>query len=226
MIRRFDKYTYPEIVRDDSKSTRLYRTPDDFLVPSVTTILSKTKDMRFLTEWRKRVGVARAREITNQAASVGTSMHNFLESYIISKDREYVPSPTHSKAKKMADIIINKELTNVSEVWGSEVKLYYEDLYAGTTDLVGIYKDEPYIIDFKQTNKPKKEEWVQDYYLQLAAYAHAHNHVTGSNIKNGIILMCSQDLELQTFELTGDKFDDYSAQWFDRVEQYNELLIG
>tara|TARA_R110000751_G_scaffold41914_1_gene97860 strand:- start:873 stop:1421 length:549 start_codon:yes stop_codon:yes gene_type:complete len=182
--------------------------------------------MTFLVEWRKRVGVARAREITNQAASVGTSMHNFLESHIISKDREYVPSPTHSKAKKMADIIINKELINVSEVWGSEVKLYYEDLYAGTTDLVGIYKDEPYIIDFKQTNKPKKEEWVKDYYLQLAAYAHAHNHVTGSNIKNGIILMCSQDLELQTFELTGDKFDDYSAQWFDRVEQYNELLIG
>lgn len=224
MNRQFDKYEYPEIVRDESKGIRLYRTPEDFLVPSVTTILSKTKDMTHLNEWRKRVGEKKAREITNQAASVGTSMHLYLEAYVLEQVRKTDFSPVHGKAKKMADVIVANGLSKVSEIWGTEVQLYNEDMYAGTTDLVGVYNGKEYIMDFKQTNKPKKKEWVEDYYLQLAAYANAHNYVTGTNIRGGIIMMCSQDLEYQEFEMLEEEFDYYTEKWFDRVAKYNELV--
>lgn len=223
MIRTFDKYSYPGISRDETTGKRLYRTPDDFLVPSVTTVLSKTKDMTHLLEWQKRVGKENANKIRNQAASVGTSMHLFLECYVEEKERKCDFSPTHAKAKKMADVIINKGLSRVSEVWGSEVQLYYEDQYAGTTDLIGMYDDKPCIMDFKQTNKPKKKEWVEDYYLQLAAYINAHNSITGSKIENGVIFMCSQALEFQKFELNEIHFQKYSYMWFKRLEKYNKM---
>ena len=201
MLRNFSKYTYPDLTRDESTGRRLYKTPEDNLVPSVTTILSKTKDTSGLDNWRKRMGDKEADRIMREAGSVGTSMHHYLEDYILEQKREYDMSPVHSQAHPMGEHIIKKGLCYVDEIWGSEVQLYFEDKYAGTTDVVGMYKGVPHIIDFKQTNKPKKEEWVKDYYLQLCAYAHAHNHVTGSKIKNGIVLMCSRDLQFQTFEL-------------------------
>lgn len=225
MVKNFSKYTYPALTRDDTTGKRLYKTPENNSVPSVTTILSKTKDMYFLNEWKKRVGEDRANEIRTEAARVGTSMHLFLEHYVEDTVREYTPSPAHSQAKKMADVIVEKGLCYVSEVWGSEVQLYYEDQYAGTTDLIGLYKDTPYIIDFKQTNKPKKKDWVEDYFLQLCAYAHAHNHVTGSNIQNGIVLMCSRDLQFQEFEMNEIQFEKYTYMWFNRVEQYNKMAV-
>lgn len=223
MVLNFSKYTYPSLTRDETQSCRLYKTPENDLVPSVTTILSKTKDTHFLDQWKQRVGEKKAKEIQTEAAHVGTSMHLFLEHYILGTKRDYVPSPMHSQAKQMADVIVDKGLCHVGELWGSEVKLYYKDQYAGTTDVVGLYKDTPYIIDFKQTNKPKKESWIQDYYLQLCAYAHAHNYVTGSNIKNGIVLMCSRDLQFQQFEMNEIQFEKYTYMWFNRVSQYNKL---
>ena len=222
MVRNFSKYTYPEIYRDQSTGTRLYKTPEDSLVPSVTTILSKTKDMLFLEKWKQRVGKENARKITQEAASIGTSMHNFLECHILEEKRDYTPSPIHSQAKQMADVIVNSGLKYVDEIWGTEVQLYYEDKYAGTTDVVGLYKGVPHIIDFKQTNKPKKEEWIQDYYLQLAAYAHAHNHVTGTDINSGVVLMCSRDLQFQKFEMNEISFEKYSYMWFNRLKEYNK----
>jgi len=219
----FAKYNYPEIFRDDSTDRRLYKTPEGGLVPSVTTILGKTKDNKFLHIWRKRVGVEEARRITQEAASVGTSMHKFLECHVLEEEREYAPSNIHDQAKNMANVIVESGLKHLSEVWGSEVQLYYEDQYAGTTDLIGMYKGVPHIIDFKQTNKPKKEEWVKDYYLQLAAYANAHNYVTGSDIRHGIVLMCSRDLQFQTFEMNEIQFEKYSYMWFNRVKEYNKL---
>lgn len=226
MVRNFTKYDYPELVRDETTGTRLYKTPENDLVPSVTTILSATKDKSGLVAWERRVGKKQAEQIRNEAARVGTSMHNFLESYILEVHREYVPSPVHSQAKLMSNAIIEDGLNHVSEVWGNEVKLYYKDKYAGTADVIGMYKGVPHIIDFKQTNKPKKEEWIQDYYLQLCAYAHAHNYVTGSNIQNGVVLMCSRDLELQRFEMNEISFKKYSYMWFNRVKDYEALVTG
>jgi len=225
MVRNFKKYTYPDLERDQTTGTRLYRTPEDDLVPSVTTILSKTKDMSGLQKWEQRVGSAQAEQIRTEAARVGTSMHKFLECHLLKEQREYIPSPANSQAKLMADVVVNEGLKYVTEAWGCEVKLYYEDKYAGTTDLIGMYKGVPHVIDFKQTNKPKKEEWIQDYYLQLCAYAHAHNHVTGTNIQNGVVLMCSRDLELQKFEMNEIQFKKYTYMWFNRVKDYQKLLV-
>lgn len=224
MIINFEKYTYPDVVRDQSTGIRLYKTPEDGLVPSVTTILSKTKDMTHLENWKRRVGHDNAERIRNEAASVGTSMHLFLESHILDEQRKCDFSPVHSKAKKMADVIIREGLKFIDEVWGAEVKLYYKDQYAGTTDVVGLYKGVPHIIDFKQTNKPKKKEWIEDYYLQLCAYAHAHNYMTGSDIQSGVVLMCSQGLEFQKFEMNEISFQKYSYMWFNRVKEYQELV--
>jgi genome maintenance exonuclease 1 len=226
VIRNFSKYTYPSITRVDSSGPRLYKTPEDGLVPSVTTILSKTKDMTHLENWKNRVGEKNAERIRNAAASVGTSMHLFLESHILDTKRKCDFSPTHSKAKKMSDVIVREGLKYVDEIWGTELQLYYEDKYAGTTDVVGLYKGIPHIIDFKQTNKPKKKEWIEDYYLQLCAYAHAHNYITGSEIKSGVILMCSQDLQFQKFEMNEISFQKYSYMWFNRVKEYNELVAS
>lgn len=207
---------------------RQYLTPDGAKVPSVTTVLDKTKPIekvQALNEWRKRVGHDKAAEITKNAASRGTIMHKRLEDFIAGEMRAPGSNVVHAQAAKMADAIIEQYMKPfVGEVWGSEVNLYYTGLYAGTTDCVGVWKDRPAIMDFKQTNKPKKREWIEDYFLQLSAYAHAHNHIYGTDIKQGVILMCSGELETQLFELNLEEFDKYSDLWWKRVEQYHLKL--
>lgn len=218
-------YTYPSIKREQSEVGRRYLTPDGKRVPSVTTVLDKTKPIekvQALNEWRNRVGHAQAAEITKNAASRGTIMHKRLEDFIAGEMKEPGSNVVHAQAAKMADAIIDNYIKpNITEIWGSEVNLYYTGLYAGTTDCVGVWKNKPAIIDFKQTNKPKKREWIEDYFLQLSAYAHAHNHIFGTDIKQGVILMCSGELETQLFELTFDDFEKYSDLWWQRVEQYH-----
>lgn len=215
-----EKYKYPSSTRTTINGKRHYDTGDGVPVPSVTTILDATKDKTFLYEWRKRVGEQAAQQITTEAAGVGTSMHKYLEDYI--KGEKLVPKSNlvHQQGFKMAHIIIENAMTNISEMWGSEVNLCYPGLYAGTTDGVGVFKGNPAIIDFKQTNKPKKEEWVEDYYLQLVAYAMAHNEMHGTDIKHAHILMCSRDLQYQQFDITPNTFDHWSNKWLERVQQY------
>ena len=221
-------YEYPSIKRMQSDVGRQYLTPDGGKVPSVTTILDKTKPIekvQALNEWRKRVGYAAATEITKNAANRGTIMHKRLEDYIAGEMKPPGSNIVHAQAAKMADAIIEQYIKpNVSEIWGSEVNLYYTGLYAGTTDCVGVWKDKSAILDFKQTNKPKKREWIDDYFLQLSAYAHAHNHIYGTDIKQGVILMCSGDLETQLFEMDLGEFEKYSDLWWKRVEQYHLTL--
>lgn len=218
-------YEYPSISRQQTEYGRQYLTPDGIKVPSVTTILDKTKSeekRQALNEWRKRVGEEKAAEITKGAASRGTIMHKRLEDYIEGKLKPPGSNIVHQQAARMADAIIKQYIDpNVNEIWGSEVNLYYTGLYAGTSDCVGMWKGKPAILDFKQTNKPKKREWIEDYFLQLSAYAHAHNHIFGTEIKQGVILMCSGDLETQLFELLGDEFNHFSGKWWERVEQYH-----
>ena len=218
-------YEYPSISRQQSEIGRQYLTPDGMKVPSVTTILDKTKPeekRQALYEWRKRVGEAEANAITKAATSRGTIMHKRLEDYIAGEMKPPGSNIVHQEAAKMADRIIAEFVDpHIDEIWGSEVNLYYTGLYAGTTDCVGMWKGKPAIMDFKQTNKPKKREWIDDYFLQLSAYAHAHNHIFGTEINQGVILMCSSDLETQLFEISGDEFDHYSSKWWERVEQYH-----
>ena len=220
-----ERYQYKNClqVNDPVTRKRVYQTPDGERLPSVTTILGATKDMTALNEWRDRVGHAKAQQITTEAAGVGTAMHANLERFLIGEQRQPGNNPVHVQANKMADIIIENGLSKMNEVWAMEQSLYCPGLFSGTTDLVGVYDGQPAICDHKQTNKPKKAEWVEDYYLQLAAYATAHNEVYGTNIKRGVIFMCSRDLQYQQFDLLPENFNKYQDMWLGKVEEYYAL---
>ena len=218
-----NKYDYPTIERKSIDGKRKYLTPDGNAVASVTTILDSTKDKTHLIEWRKRVGEAKAQEITSEAAGVGTRMHKYLEDYIeTGKWPSPGSNPYAKQAHMMATQIKEQALSNVNEIWGSEVALYVPQIYAGTTDLVGVYKGNPCIMDFKQTNKPKKTEWVVDYFLQLTAYAIAHNDVYNTNINEGHVFMCSRAGEYQQFDIWPDEFAEWEQEWWNRVHTYYE----
>ena len=218
-----NKFDYQTIQRKSVDGKRKYLTPDGHAVASVTTILDATKDKTHLIAWRKRVGETKAQEIVTEAAGVGTRMHKYLEDYVeFGTWAEPGSNPYAKQAHMMATQVKEQALSDVDEIWGSEVALYVPQMYAGTTDLVGQYKGQPAIMDFKQTNKPKKTEWVEDYFLQLCAYAHAHNNMFDTDIKKGVILMCSKDYQYQEWILEGAAFDHYSNIWFDRVAQYYE----
>ena len=218
------KYTYEKLKRVEVDGKRRYAAPGGAPVASVTTILSNTKDMTHLIEWRKRVGEEKARQITTEAAGVGTAMHANLERFLCGLERKPGNNQVHVKANDMASVIIENGLKDVNEVWAMEQSLYFPGLYSGTTDLCGVYKGKPAIMDHKQTNKPKKAEWVEDYYLQLVAYAMAHNEVYGTDIKTGVIFMCSRDLQYQQFEVTEDTFAKYQDMWLNKVEEYYNSL--
>jgi len=214
------KYDYQEIKKKSVEGKRLYACPDGNAVASVTTILDATKDKTHLIAWRKRVGEQKAKEVVTEASGVGTRMHKYLEDYVESGDwKEPGSNPYAKQAHSMATQIKDNVMDHV-EIWGSEVQLYHPKIYAGTTDLVGTYKGQPAIMDFKQTNRPKKEEWVEDYYLQLTAYALAHNELYNTDIKEGHVFMCSRDLQYQQFDLLPEDFAKWESKWWDRVYEY------
>lgn len=217
------KFNYQSIKRKKVNGKRLYDTESGPL-PSVTTILDKTKpqeSVQALNEWRKRVGSTEASRITTEAANVGTIMHNHLEVWL--KNDDYNPGNNiiHQQGLKMANVIIENIKPDLQEAWGAEVNLYYPGLYAGTTDLVGVWKQQESIMDFKQTNKPKKREWIEDYFMQGAAYGMAHNELFGTNIQSVAIFMCSRSLEFQLFEINGSEFDHYCEKWAQRVQAFH-----
>ena len=217
------KYPYGELARVTKNHKRHYETPDGRQVPSVTTVLSATKDMTHLHAWRKRIGVEKAQQITTESANIGPVMHRSLEKHVKGEDRTPGSNLIQQKAHTMANVIIDNGLNNVTEVWGSEVSLYYPELYAGTTDLVGVYKGAPAIMDFKQARRLKKKEWVEDYYLQLVAYSEAHNKMYDTQIKTGRIFICTQNNEYQTFDI--DNYDHWVGQWYAKLEQYYKKIL-
>ena len=217
------KYNYADLKRQDG-AVRLYLTPDGESLPSVTTVLSKTKDKSGLDRWRQRVGEKKAEKIIADSARIGTALHLYIEHYVNGHGYKDL-TDVGKKAKTMAQVIIDEGLKDVTEIWGSEVHLYYPGKYAGTTDMVGLYKGRPAIIDFKQTNKPKKREWVQDYLMQLAAYAHAHNNLFNTEIDQGVVLMCSRDLLFQRFELTGENFTRALDSFMKKLDLYGQSII-
>jgi genome maintenance exonuclease 1 len=225
------KYKACQQVNDPVTRKRVYLTPDGLKTPSVTTILGATKDQTHLIEWRKRVGTEKAEQITKEASGVGTAMHANLERFLCGLERQPGNNPVHVKANAMADQIIANGLSKVNEVWAMEQSLYFPGLYSGTTDLVGVYDNEPAVMDHKQTNRPKKAEWVEDYYLQLMAYILAHNEVYGTDIKRGVIFMCSRGDDTikvggeiyQQFDLLPKDFNKYQDMWLTKVEEYYKL---
>lgn len=219
-------FEYKKLNRQDGSSNgRVYVDSTGNKIPSVTTILSKTKDITHLLEWKKRIGEDKAKQITEESAGLGTTMHAHLEAYILGQERPGGTNYGRIMAKKMADTIIAEGLVEVNEAWGVEAHLNYDTMWAGTTDLVGMYNGEPAIMDFKTTIKPKKREWVEDYKLQLAAYAMAHNLNYGTDIKTTVVFMVSRECEFQKFVWTGEEFEQSTLQWAQRVSDYYEKHV-
>ena len=221
-------YPYQEFKRTSVDGKRLYQNPWGDPVPSVTTILSDTQPAekrQALANWRKRVGKEEAQRITTTAANRGTVMHNILEHWALGEYETYNPGNNivHQQAKAMAQVVVDNIENDVDEIWGTEVNLVAKELYAGTTDLVGVYKGEATIMDFKQTNKPKKREWIDDYFLQGAAYANAHNEMYGTDISRIAIFMCSGDCQWQLFESGPEDFKDWEMKWAQRLEKFYRL---
>ena len=227
MITINKRYPYREIDREEINGQRYYAVDSKQKLPSVTTILDAITDKSHLVEWRKRVGAVKATEITIEASSVGTRMHKYLEHYVETGEWKCPGSnPYSKKANEMAEIIRDKSLIDMDEVWGQEISLYMPHMYAGTTDLVGVYKGKPSICDYKQTNKPKKEEWVGNYRMQLVAYAEAHNELYGTDINEGHIFMCSRGLEYQQFDIWPDEYKYWRNKWFDGLHKYYEHILS
>ena len=217
-MKKNTKYSYVAGQRFEHHGSRTYDF-DGKRLPSVTTILAQTKDQSYITRWKDRVGEQEAERIKNHSSKRGTSMHKFLEKHIEDSGYEDL-TEIGVQAKPMAQKIINDGLIDLNEIWGSEVTLYYPELYAGATDVVGIYNGRESIIDFKQTNKPKRREWIEDYFVQLGAYAMAHNYVYQTKIQSGVILMCSKDGFFQKFEVSDKEFVKYQHAFLKRTDQY------
>ena len=221
MIKKSDRYSYIDGTRFTDHGTRRYDVAG-YRLPSVTTILGKTKDQKFLQDWKKKVGEKEAERIKTASATRGTSMHKYLENYVLGKGYEDL-TELGQETKRMAQKVIELGLAPVSEYFGSEVTLYYPGLYAGSTDLVGIHNDKETVIDFKQANRPKREEWIGDYKLQAAAYAMAHDQVHGSNIEQCVIMVCTPDLYYQEFVVEGAELRRYKHEFLKRLDMYYDL---
>jgi genome maintenance exonuclease 1 len=194
-------------------------------LPSVTTILAATQSdekRESLNKWKARVGDVEADKIKNTAATRGTAMHSYLEMHLNGENLLDLTIEGLA-ARSMAETIIKQGLGDLQEIWGNEVVLYYPELYAGQTDLCGIYQGRDSIIDFKQSNKPKRDEWIEDYYLQGAAYATAHDCIYGTNIEQTVILICTPDNFFQRFIVNGQRFKHYKSEWLRRVDAYYNL---
>ena len=218
-------YKYPKSIRETLKGVRHYDVNDEKL-PSVTTILQKTQAIEkaeSLKRWAERVGEVEAERIKNSAAKRGTAMHSYLETYL-QGGKVLDLRDVGREASSMAETIIEKGFPELEEIWGVECTLHYPGLYAGQTDLCGIYQGRESIVDFKQTNKPKKVEWIEDMFLQLVAYATAHDCIYGTKIEQGVILMCTPDNFFQRFIVNGSEFREWKWKWLKKIDQYYEKI--
>ena len=222
-MKKSNKYNYIQgkQITDPDSGNRVY----DFngsRLPSVTTVLSATKNQQFLKNWKARVGEQEAERIKNLSSRRGTAMHKFLENHIQGIGYDDL-TPIGCEAKPMAEKIIEKGFESVEEYYGSEVMLHYPGLFAGSTDLICLHDGLETIVDFEQSNRPKKKEWIEDYYIQVAAYAMAHDEVYRSTIRQAVIMICTPDLYYQEFKIQDIDLRSYKHKWLKRLDMYHEL---
>ena len=222
-MQRNNKYEYAIGKQINEDNGRIYDVAG-FRLPSVTSILSRTKDQGFLKQWREKVGDKEADRIMNLSSVRGTAMHKYLESHITEVGYEDL-TDTGKQAKTMAEKVIELGLAPIDEYYGSEVTRYYPGLYAGQTDLVCIHDGKDAIVDFKQANRPKREEWIDDYKLQIAAYAMAHDYVYNSTIEKGVIMVCTPDLYYQEFIIEGVELRNWKHKFLKRLNMYHDLIF-
>ena len=222
-MKRNNKYEYAIGKQINEDNGRIYDVAG-FRLPSVTSILSRTKDQGFLKQWREKVGDKEADRIMNLSSVRGTAMHKYLESYITEVGYEDL-TDTGKQAKTMAEKVVELGLAPIDEYYGSEGTMYYPGLYAGQTDLVCIHDGKDAIVDFKQANRPKREEWIDDYKLQIAAYAMAHDYVYNSTIEKGVIMVCTPDLYYQEFIVEGVELRNWKHKFLKRLNMYHDLIF-
>ena len=222
-MKKNSKYNYLEGRQINEDGGRVYDVAGHRL-PSVTSILSRTKDQGFLKDWIAKKGEKEAERIKNLSSVRGTAMHKYLESHVQEIGYEDL-TDTGRQAKSMAEKVIEIGLAPVDEYFGSEVTMYYPGLYAGQTDLVCMHNGQETIADFKQSNRPKKKEWIEDYYLQIAAYAMAHDYVYNSKIEKGVIMVCTPDLYYQEFVISGAELRQYKHKFLKRLDMYHDLIF-
>ena len=222
-----NKYTYPELVRVEKNDVRYYRDSKENLVPSVTTILSATGDKRGLDAWRRRVGPKAARAVVDEATTIGTAVHLAIENYLYGKDwKNFTDDKMGLMSQQIAQRFIDDCLNDIDEVWGLESGLVVDGLYAGTADCIGMFKGKPTIIDFKTAKKIKRKDWIEDYFLQGAAYANAHNVMHGTQINSIAILMVDRDLLFKEFFVSENEFDNFTDKWKKRIIGYYKTHDG
>ena len=224
------KFAYPKSMRSIYKGSRHYDVGGD-KYPSVTNILAETKsqeDRDALNKWKKDIGFKEAAIISKQSSERGTTLHQYLESILLNKMNGELLEEINLP-KKMAETIVDNGINNqINEVYGCEAVLYYDGnfKFAGTADAVVNSSDnEIKILDFKQSNKPKKREYsvINEYGLQLALYSIAHDNMFGTNIKSTEILMCTPNLIFQKFEFKDQEFEKLKKEAMNRVERYYNL---
>lgn len=225
LVKHDPRFTYQRLQRMDNFSGRVYVDETGNTLPSVTTILSATKDRQKLEEWKQRVGASEADRIRDDAAHVGTAMHRALEHVLTGEHLVAAADWEEMRGYQMAFQLANAYFHNLLEYYGAEVPVHYPGSYAGTCDLVGNWKGNMAIIDFKQSLRPKRKDWIIDYFHQLAAYACAHDGMHGTEIKFGVILVACQSGDVQLFTTTGREFEGYREQWMKRVEKYYALNV-
>jgi len=219
-----NKYTYPTLERVDLEIGRHYLDSNQNPVPSVTTVLSGTsKSKDGLIQWRNRVGEEEAERIIKQSTDIGTAVHEAIENYLNGDSWDNFEE-THDQllAQKISEKFVNDGLNGITEIWGLEVGLLLDNLYAGTADCVGLYQDIPTLIDFKTAKKIKKREWIEDYFLQGCAYANAHNVMFGTNIEQIVILMVDRDAIFQEFIVRPTEFNFLTRKWKNRLIEFDK----
>ena len=214
-----NKYNYPKLERVDTEIGRFYKDSNQNLVPSVTTVLSNTSDKsNGINEWRLRVGDEEADRVIKQSTDIGTSVHLAIENYLNNDEWDKFGSTFEEKmSERITKRFISDCLNKITEVWGLEVGLLLDNLFAGTADCVGMYDGIPSLIDFKTAKKIKKREWIGDYFLQGCAYANAHNVMFDSNIKQIVILMVDRDLIFREFIIQENEFMHLTDKWKKRL---------
>ena len=194
----------PKITRATTELGRRYFTPEGKAYPSITTILGQLSKQSIM-EWRKRVGEEEANKVSRRASTRGTAVHKLAEDYL-NNDPTWNDGVMPNNLASFLDLkkIIDERLDNL---WFQEEFLYSDKLKcAGQVDCIAEFDGELSIIDFKTSLKPKKEEWVENYFVQAAFYAAAFYERTGIPIKQGVILISVDEHEPQVFKIPTFKY--------------------
>lgn len=210
-MRVFEHIKLPELQFDlESETTekgRKYFLPDGRTYDSVTTILSHNKDETALIKWRERVGEQEADKITKKSSSRGTKLHEACEKYLLNELTEMKIRMMMPDIKDFFTQLRPHIDKNIGAVYGLE-QVLYSDKYrmAGRTDTIAVWNDKLSIIDYKNSIRDKKEEWIQNYFIQCTAYSLMFTEITKLPIEQIVVLIANEEGTPQVFVREVNKY--------------------